>query len=59
MREGSSALARAVEIIADVADALAEAHNRIFRRDIEPSDVMINDQGDVKVLDFRPCQTGN
>src|SRR5437763_9447200 len=46
-------LARAVEIIADVADALAEAHHHgIIHRDIKPSNVMINERGDVKVLDF-------
>ena len=46
-------LARAVKIVADVADALAEAHRHgIIHRDIKPSNVMIDDQGKVKVLDF-------
>ena len=53
MHKGAFTLARAVEIIADVTDALAEAHNHgIVHRDIKPSNVMINDRGDVKVLDF-------
>lgn len=46
-------VARAVKIIADVADALAEAHRHgIIHRDIKPSNVMINDRSEVKVLDF-------
>jgi serine/threonine protein kinase/tetratricopeptide (TPR) repeat protein len=46
-------IARAAEIIADVADAIAEAHRHgIIHRDIKPSNVMINERGYVKVLDF-------
>lgn len=46
-------LVRAVELITDVAEALAEAHRRgIIHRDIKPSNVMINERGEVKVLDF-------
>jgi len=51
----SSALTipRAVEIVEDVAGALAEAHERgIIHRDIKPSNILINDRGEVKVLDF-------
>ncbi|HVF86684.1 MAG TPA: protein kinase [Pyrinomonadaceae bacterium] len=51
----SSALtiSRAVEIVEDVAGALAEAHGRgIIHRDIKPSNILINDRGEVKVLDF-------
>ena len=46
-------LARAVEVIEQVAEALAEAHrHHIVHRDVKPSNVIINDRGEVKVLDF-------
>lgn len=44
---------RAIEIIRQVAEALAEAHRQgIIHRDIKPSNVAINERGSVKVLDF-------
>ena len=46
-------LARAVEIVEDVARALGEAHaHGVIHRDIKPSNVIINNRGVVKVLDF-------
>jgi serine/threonine protein kinase len=53
MHEGALTLKRAIEIIADVADALTEAHHHgVVHRDIKPSNVLISERGEVKVLDF-------
>ncbi|MDT4896017.1 MAG: eukaryotic-like serine/threonine-protein kinase [Acidobacteriota bacterium] len=53
MHEGALTLKRAVEIIADVAEALAEAHHHgVVHRDVKPSNVLVNERGEVKVLDF-------
>jgi tetratricopeptide (TPR) repeat protein len=46
-------VARAVEVIREVADALSEAHSHgIIHRDVKPSNVIISERGEVKVLDF-------
>ncbi|HLL76668.1 MAG TPA: protein kinase [Pyrinomonadaceae bacterium] len=51
--EGGLTLARAVEIVCEVGDALAEAHLcGVVHRDIKPSNVVVNSRGAVKVLDF-------
>jgi serine/threonine protein kinase/Tfp pilus assembly protein PilF len=53
LRDGALTLNRAVEIIKEIAEALAEAHRHgIVHRDIKPSNVAINERGQVKVLDF-------
>jgi serine/threonine protein kinase/Tfp pilus assembly protein PilF len=46
-------ISRAIEIIKQVGEALAEAHRHgIIHRDIKPTNVAINERGHVKVLDF-------
>jgi eukaryotic-like serine/threonine-protein kinase len=44
---------RALEITADVLDALATSHLRgIVHRDVKPANVMVTPSGEVKVMDF-------
>jgi pentatricopeptide repeat protein len=46
-------LAEHVDIVAQIADALAESHEHgIIHRDIKPSNVIITEQARVKILDF-------
>lgn len=53
MRNGKLPLPQSIELIEDVAEALAEAHRHgIIHRDIKPSNVAVNERGQVKVLDF-------
>lgn len=53
LHESKLTLVRAVEIIQDIAGALAEAHQQgIIHRDIKPSNIVLNHRHEVKVLDF-------
>jgi non-specific serine/threonine protein kinase len=50
---GDCSIEEAVEIIIQIADALAQAHERgVVHRDIKPSNVIVTRQNRVKVLDF-------
>lgn len=50
---GECSIEEAVNIIRQIADALAQAHERgIVHRDIKPSNVIVTPQNLVKVLDF-------
>lgn len=51
--EDSLPVDRAVEIVKQVVEAIAEAHRHgIVHRDIKPSNVVLNQRNEVKVLDF-------
>ncbi|HKR15475.1 MAG TPA: tetratricopeptide repeat protein [Pyrinomonadaceae bacterium] len=53
LREESLPVDRAVAIVKQVAEAIAEAHRHgIVHRDIKPSNVALNQRNEVKVLDF-------
>ena len=53
IRGGSLAPSEAVEIAAQVAEALAVAHERgIIHRDVKPGNIMVLSDGRVKIMDF-------
>jgi serine/threonine protein kinase/predicted negative regulator of RcsB-dependent stress response len=53
LEEGGLTLSQSVKITAAIAEALGEAHRHgIVHRDVKPSNVVVNDRGYVKVLDF-------
>ena len=50
---GPLAPAEAIQIAAEVVEALSEAHaHRILHRDLKPANLMLTGQGHVKVMDF-------
>ena len=50
---GELTLARAVEVVEKVAEALSEAHqHHIVHRDVKPTNIAITKRAEVKVLDF-------
>ena len=52
-RDGRLEVRRALEITAQVADALATAHKKsVIHRDIKPQNVMVDEAGRAKVMDF-------
>ena len=53
LAEGPLAPAQAIQIAAEVAEALEQAHaRRILHPDLKPSNLMLTPEGHVKVMDF-------
>src|SRR5688500_4510389 len=53
LEDESLSLASSVQIVSAIAEALGEAHRAgIIHRDVKPANVVINERGQVKVLDF-------
>ena len=53
MREGAIELSRALDFSVQIANAVDHAHgNNVIHRDLRPGNVLVNEQGLVKVADF-------
>lgn len=53
IRDGNLPLAKALDVVRQVCDALEFAHSRgIVHRDIKPANILVDDLGRVKVSDF-------
>ena len=53
LTKGPFAPADAIQLAAEVVEALGEAHaHRILHRDLKPANLMLSEQGHVKVMDF-------
>jgi WD40 repeat protein len=53
LREGKMTIRRAVEIVRKVAHAIDYAHREgILHRDLKPSNIMLDQQGEPKIMDF-------
>ncbi|MDR1964579.1 MAG: serine/threonine protein kinase [Planctomycetaceae bacterium] len=52
-KEGKMELVRIVNILRQTADALAHSHEvGVIHRDVKPGNILVNTQGDVKILDL-------